>query len=264
MADKRKNSRKKKLKAASNLPLWSIKLFWGVIALASLLGMLSLFSSVDSLQSDYGLLKESSNLFSGIFGKNAIQFDNPIGIFGVLTGNLLVFLFGRIFTLLSLFILFIVSIHGFIYPEVPETRFRGFMLMIIMFCFQLILINAKQSYEFGAGWMPWGAWFLLKSIFSRVGGLIVVIGTSILGLIMVFGYETIKQKILEGWESYLRWKEVRTMEKPSEQAFTLQNPNGPSITDHVSLNQNDAKKDNGTEQTAKKPEERKTPAYNSA
>ncbi|MFO7659520.1 MAG: hypothetical protein R6V77_01285, partial [Candidatus Cloacimonadaceae bacterium] len=119
MAEKRK-SKKKKLRASSSLPLWSIKLFWGVLALASLLGMLSLFSSVESLQSDYELLKESSNLFSGIFGANAISFDNPIGVFGVLIGNFLVFLFGRIFTLLSLFILLIVSLHGFIYPENPE------------------------------------------------------------------------------------------------------------------------------------------------
>ncbi len=255
MADRRK-SKKKKLRADSSLPLWSVKLFWGVLALASLLGMLSLFSSVYSLQADFELLKESSNVFTGIFGANAIRFDNPIGVFGVLIGNLLVLLFGRIFTLLSLFILLIVSLHGFIYPEQPETRFRGFLLIIIMFCFQLILINGKRSYEFGSGWLPWGVWFVLRSVFSRVGGLIIVIGTSVLGFIMVFVYETIKQKILEGWESYLRWKETRTMEQPSQQPFVLQKPDGPSITDHVSMQQEEAKKNDPAAQvseTEKKP-----------
>ncbi|MFO7659295.1 MAG: DNA translocase FtsK [Candidatus Cloacimonadaceae bacterium] len=230
-----------------------------MLALASLLGMLSLFSSVESLQSDYELLKESSNLFSGIFGANAISFDNPIGVFGVLIGNLLVFLFGRIFTLLSLFILFIISLHGFVYPEQPETRFRGFLLIIIMFCVQLILINHKWNYEFGSGWLPWGVWFLLKSIFSRVGGLIIVIGASILGFIMVFGYETIKQKILEGWESYLRWKETKVMEQPSQQPFVLQNPDGPSITDHVSRQQEETKKNEATEPPKQSSETEKPP-----
>jgi len=258
MAVKKKNSSKKKLKADISIPLWSIKLIWGLIALAALLGMMSMWSSTESLQRDFSLLSESSNLFSGIFGNNAIEFENPIGVFGVLIGNLLVFLFGRIFTLLSLVILFIVSIHGFIYPENLETRFRGFLLIVIMLCLQMVLINNKQGYEFGVGWLPWGIWFLLKSIFSRVGGLIVVIGTSVLGVIMVFGYETIRQKIMEGWESYLRWKEVKEMEKPSEQAFTLQNPDGPSITDHVSLNQNETPKNEVVQQT-QPPEKEKLP-----
>ena len=258
MADKKKTKKKQQV-AESSVPEWSVKLFWGIIALAALLSMISLFSSVESLQSDYQQLVESSNRFTAVFGPNAISFDNPIGVFGVLLGNGLVVLFGKIFSLLSLFILLITSLHGFVYPEKPETRFRGFLLIIIMFCLQLILINHKPIYEFGAGWLPWGVWFLLRSIFSRVGGLIIVIGTSILGVIMVFGYDTIRQKILEGWESYLRWREVREMEKPTEQAFTLQNPDGPSITDHVARQQEEAPKADGTEPSTQPPDGEKPP-----
>jgi S-DNA-T family DNA segregation ATPase FtsK/SpoIIIE len=239
MAETKSKSRKKKSRVRPDAPLWRIKLVWGIIALFAVLGIISVFPSNHSLQEDFTLLSESRNIFSGIFGHNAISFENPAGVFGVLTGNLLVLLFGWVFSLIAMLILLIVALHGFVYTEQFETRIRGFLLISIAFCVQMLIISSRQFLEFGVGWLPWGVWFLLKSIFSRVGGLIIVIGASVLGFILVFGYEAIRQKLAEGWEAYLRWREVKQIEKPSDQSFTLQNPDGPSITDHVLARQKD-------------------------
>ncbi len=259
MAAKKQNGKAKKKQVNTDTPLWQIKLLWGIVALVAFLGLLSLLSSSASLDRDISKLKECPNILIGIFGQNAIQFDNPIGIFGAMVSFVLIFLFGKLFSLISLAILLIVSMHGFIYPEKLETRFKGFLLIIIMFCAQIVTIFPNANHTFNSGWLPWGAWYILKAIFSRIGGLIIVIGTAVLGFILVFGYETIRQKMLEWWEKYLRWKEVKEMEKPSEQPFTLQNPDGPSITDHVTAHLNDNQKKEEVNPPVPLPEKEKQP-----
>ncbi len=259
MAEHRKSSKPKKAGREIEVSLWKLKLLWGIIALAALLGLVAMLSSSEALDNDISMLNDSGNVFTGIFGENAIKFHNPIGIFGVGVSYLLIYAFGRVFSFLSLFILLIVSLHGFIYPDKPETRFRGFLLMLIMFCVQLIIISGSETHSFETGWLPWGVWFVLKSIFSRIGGMIIVIVTSILGLFMVFGYEAIRQKLALAWEKYLRWREVKDMEKPSDQAFTLQNPQGPSITDHVKLAEEEARKKEEPAPVKAAPAEEKPP-----
>jgi S-DNA-T family DNA segregation ATPase FtsK/SpoIIIE len=255
---KKKQSKINKKVIQPEIPVWKIKLLWGVVALISLLGLISLMSSSESLDMDISRLNDSGNFLSGIFGSKAIEFNNPIGVFGVAVSYILIGLFGKVFTFLSLIILLIVSLHGFIYPEKLETRFRGFLLIIIMFCIQIVAISNNAHHSFSTGWLPWGAWYLLKSVFSKIGGLVIVLGTSVLGVILVFGYDLIKQKFQETWEKYLRWKEVREMEKPSEKVFTLQNPDGPSITDHVLDREQEAlREDDKTKQAIEaKPEKR--------
>lgn len=260
MAEKKSNGKKKKKRDSLDLPVWKIRLLWGIIALMVLLGLVSLWSSSKSLEWDIGQLKESDNVFTAIFGPHSIQFKNPIGIFGVAVSFILIGLFGKLFTLLSLAILLVVALHGFLYPDVLNTRFKGMLLIIVMFCVQIFTIAAEPYHTFNLGWLPWGAWYLLKSIFSRTGGLIIVGGTSILGLFLVFGYESIRQKLAELWEGYLRWREVKEMEKKSDSPFVLQNPDGPSITDHVS--QETKKPDDTASAITEKPaEEDKKPQF---
>jgi S-DNA-T family DNA segregation ATPase FtsK/SpoIIIE len=256
MADKNKKSRKKKSKLKPDIPIWRIRLVWGLIALVSVLGFLSLLSSINTLNSDLSLLSDD-NILSGIFGKNPLPFENPAGVFGVLVSYLLIVVFGRLFAYLSLGILIITSIHGFIYPRMKEKRYKGFLLIIVVFFIQVITISGYAQHTFKAGWVPWGAWYVLKSFFSKVGGLIAAFGISIIGFILVFGYEAIRQKLAEFWETYMRWREVKEMEKPAPQQFTLQNPDGPSITDHVLAQQKD--KDKADPVILQKPEEIKQP-----
>lgn len=259
MAPNKQNKKAKKKQVRPDLPLWQIKLFWGIVALIALLGLLSLLSSNASLDRDISKLKECPNLLSGIFGQNAIQFDNPIGVFGAMVSFGFIFLFGKLFTLISLGILLIVAMHGFIYPDKLETRFKGFLLIIIMFCAQIVTIYPNANHTFNSGWLPWGAWYILRAIFSKIGGLIIVTGTALLGFVLVFGYDTIRQKMLEWWEKYLRWKEVKEMEKTSNQSFTLQNPDGPSITDHVTAHVNDSQKKDDSAKSEQQPEKEKQP-----
>jgi S-DNA-T family DNA segregation ATPase FtsK/SpoIIIE len=259
MAKTTGKSKAKKSRVKADTPLWRIRLFWGIIALFSLLGLISLWTSSDGMDWDISQLRDSDNILSGVFGKNAIEFKNPIGVVGVLVSYVLIGLFGKLFTLLMMLILTIVALHGFLTPENEDSRFKGFMLIIIMFCIQIITIYAKTEHSFNAGWLPWGAWFVLKSLFSVTGGLIILITSSVLGFVLVFGYDTIKQKLSETWEKYLRWKEKKEMEKPSDKPFVPQNPDGPSITDHVlahqneQLDKNDAAKDKPAEEMERKP-----------
>jgi DNA segregation ATPase FtsK/SpoIIIE, S-DNA-T family len=242
MTDNKKKGKSKKTSAEHQAPLWRIKLLWGCVALVSLLGLLSLLSSGASLDQDIKTLFGDNSSIGMIFTSAVNDLENPIGVFGVLVSYALIGLFGKVFSVLSLLILLAVSLHGFIYPEKLEVRFRGFLLIVIMFCLQVVLISKDQFHTFTNGWLPWGAWYLLRSLFSQVGGLIVVIGAAILGVVLILGFETIKQKLLEWGEKYLRWKEVRKMETPAGQPFVLQNPDGPSITDHVQLRAEEEKK----------------------
>jgi S-DNA-T family DNA segregation ATPase FtsK/SpoIIIE len=244
MAVKKKPVKAKKPAAKATAPIWRIRLFWGIIGLVSILGLMSLWSSSASLDTDISLLKDSGNILSGIFGADAIEFKNPVGIVGVLISYLLIGLFGKLFTLLFMAILTIVAFQGFFNPDKQDTRFKGFMFILILFCLQILTLNSKTEHSFAMGWLPWGAWFVLKSLFSRIGGMIILIGTSVLGFIMVFEYEVIKQKLLEMWEGYLRYKEKKEMEKAPEpgSTFVPMNPDGPSITDHVLLNDDKEKK----------------------
>jgi len=244
MTKKNGNSKKKNSRIKADIPLWRIRLFWGVVTLFALLGLVSLWTSNASLDWDLAQLNDSDNVLTGIFGKNAIQFKNPIGVAGVLISYALIGLFGKLFTLLMMAILVIMGLHGFLQPEKGETRFKGLMLIVVMFSVQLLTIHSREQHSFNAGWLPWGAWFLLKSIFSKTGGLIIVITTSVLGAVFVFGYDAIRQKFAEWYEKYLRWQEQRKMEKPSAEPFVLQNPDGPSITDHVQIQQNEPEQNN--------------------
>lgn len=242
MAARKKTNGRKQQALSVDVSLWRIKLLWGVIALIAFLGLVSMACKADSLTHDIRYLFGDGNDLWTIITESHTDLNNPVGLFGVLLSSGVIWLFGRVFSFLAFITMLFISLHGIIYPDKPEARFRGFFLLIIMFCLQIVLISGRENHSFHSGWLPWGVWFLLKSIFSRVGGLIIVIGSILLGIIMIFGYEEIKQKLLEAWEAYLRRREISKLEKPSDQPFTLQNPDGPSITDHVKLAEEEAVK----------------------
>ncbi len=232
-----KNKKGKKESKSREAPLWKRQMFWGLAALFSFLLLIALAVSTRSLQKDLALIREGVNSLGDIFGKNSIRLQNPVGILGVLVSAGLITLFGKIFSFLALIIMLCIALQGFLHPEPSPFRFKGFLLIAIIFCLQLISLYKSAYHRFDMGWLPWGVWFILTSLFSRIGALLLVIGTGILGFLLVFEYEVIRQKLLESWESYLRWKERRDMQKGANAGqggnFELENKDGPSITDHV-------------------------------
>ena len=114
MAERKKKASNKPVKTASDLPVWRIRLLWGIIALVSLLGLLSLWSSDNSLDSDIRYLFGDNNGITAIFSNAVSDLENPIGIFGVLVSYCLIGLFGKLFSILTMAILLGVSLHGFL------------------------------------------------------------------------------------------------------------------------------------------------------
>lgn len=238
MAVKKKIKTAEKKPKPTSLPEWKTRLFWGITALLALMGLIALAVSSSSLENDLTTLFGDESGIGAIFSSAVNDLENPIGIVGVLVSYLLISMFGKLFSLLATAILLVIAFQGFLNPAQGQARFKGFMLMLILFCVQIITIYGKTEHSFNQGWMPWGIWFVLKSLFSQIGALIIVIGTAILGFVMVFEYEVIKQKILEAWEAYARRKEVSDLERgvhihTDDVTPKTVNSAGPSITDHV-------------------------------
>lgn len=233
MSGKRKNGKPIKNKRAKQPSVWRGKLLWGIIAIISVLGLFSICTNSYNLQEDWQLLRESNNVFSGIFGANAISFSNPIGVFGVISGNFLITLFGRIFSFIGICLLILISFHALVYPEKVKVRSYSILLFIIAFCLQVILVSGEEFYAFNSGLLPWGFWYLLKSLFSVLGGRIAVLGIAILSVILIVGHKAVRQKFAEAWEAHLRRLEKRKLKSASAQTISLTNSEGPSITDHA-------------------------------
>ncbi len=177
----------------------------GIICLLSCLIILSLTVGYISIKDDLDNLKASGNIISWFKEGNSTT-NNPIGIFGIVCGYIFIYLFGYWFSLIGFIIIAIVALHYFLTPESLKHRQKGYLLLIIMFFLQALIVS-KQDIP---GVVPLFVYRILAAVFSGIGAKIILIGAMILTAIMLIEYERLKSWILVARENLQRKKEQRT------------------------------------------------------
>ena len=177
----------------------------GIICLLSCLIILSLTVGYISIKDDLDNLKASGNIISWFKEGNSTT-NNPVGIFGIVCGYIFIYLFGYWFSLIGFIIIAIVALHYFLTPESLKHRQKGYLLLIIMFFLQALIVS-KQDIP---GVVPLFVYRILAAVFSGIGAKIILIGAMILTAIMLIEYERLKSWILVARENLQRKKEQRT------------------------------------------------------
>lgn len=190
----------------------------GIICLLSCLIILSLTVGYISIKDDLETLKASGNIISWFKEGNSTT-NNPIGIFGIVCGYIFIYLFGYWFSLIGFIIIAIVALHYFLTPESLKHRQKGYLLLIIMFFLQALIVS-KQDIP---GVVPLFVYRILAAVFSGIGAKIILIGAMILTAIMLIEYERLKSWILVARENLQRKKEQRT--KTVQPTITANNLN---------------------------------------
>lgn len=190
----------------------------GIICLLSCLIILSLTVGYISIKDDLDTLKASGNIISWFKEGNSTT-NNPIGIFGIVCGYIFIYLFGYWFSLIGFIIIAIVALHYFLTPESLKHRQKGYLLLIIMFFLQALIVS-KQDIP---GVVPLFVYRILAAVFSGIGAKIILIGAMILTAIMLIEYERLKSWILVARENLQRKKEQRT--KTVQPTITANNLN---------------------------------------
>ncbi|HPA24319.1 MAG TPA: DNA translocase FtsK, partial [Candidatus Cloacimonas sp.] len=169
--------------------------------------ILSLTVGYISIKDDLETLKASGNIFSWFKeGKSAT--NNPIGIFGIIFGYIFIYLFGYWFSLIGFIITAIVALHYFLTPESLKHRQKGYLLLIIMFFLQALIVSGQEEYIHSI--IPLFVYRILSAVFSGIGARIILIGAMILTAIMLVEYERLKSWILVASENLQRKKETKT------------------------------------------------------
>ena len=200
---KRKVNNQKTHKKRSSL---TKRILSGIICLLSCLIILSLTVGYISIKDDLETLKASGNIFSWFKeGKSAT--NNPIGIFGIVFGYIFIYLFGYWFSLIGFIITAIVALHYFLTPESLKHRQKGYLLLIIMFFLQALIVSGQEEYIHSI--IPLFVYRILSAVFSGIGARIILIGAMILTAIMLVEYERLKSWILVASENLQRKKETK-------------------------------------------------------
>lgn len=190
----------------------------GIICLLSCLIILSLTVGYISIKDDLDNLIASGNIISWFKEGNSTT-NNPVGIFGIVCGYIFIYLFGYWFSLIGFIIIAIVALHYFLTPESLKHRQKGYLLLIIMFFLQALIVS-KQDIP---GVVPLFVYRILAAVFSGIGAKIILIGAMILTAIMLIEYERLKSWILVARENLQRKKEQRT--KTVQPTITANNLN---------------------------------------
>jgi len=187
---KRKAKVVKKFSRGKSWKPWQRRLASAVIFIFCLLLVLGLMIGPSSLKQDMDTLRESRGMlhwFSAARGDTS----NPVGLFGILLGNLFVWLLGYLFSIVSFVIIGVIALLYFLDPDAPRTRQKALLILILIFLLQ-IMVSAKDR-ELGFAVFPGLIWSMLAAVFSPVGATIILIATMLLSLILIFEWRRVKQ-----------------------------------------------------------------------
>ncbi|NLK49570.1 MAG: DNA translocase FtsK, partial [Candidatus Cloacimonetes bacterium] len=177
--------------------------------------VLSLIMGPGYLRKDMDILRDTGN-FLDWFSTARSSTHNLVGVFGILFGNLTVYLFGYLFSIIGFALIGFIALQYFIEPNAPKARQKVLLSLILVFGLQ-VLFSGKDR-ELGYAIIPGFLWSILKAIFSNMGAVVIVIVLMILSLIMIFEWRTIKK----WWrELVLVFKNRRQTKKPAPDKPTI-------------------------------------------
>ena len=108
--------RKKPATRSKGMKPWHRRLISGAIVIVCLLIALALLLGVDSLRQDFATLQDSGPVYNW-FSSAKAETENPIGLFGILAGNLILSLFGYWFALFGTLIAGLIALQYFLEPQ---------------------------------------------------------------------------------------------------------------------------------------------------
>ncbi len=204
-----KSRSKTKSKARSRQPglkAWHRRLISAVLVIICVLIMLSLMFGYESLRGDKERLSANGTVFSWFF-QTETETSNPVGVFGVMVGYSLIYLFGFWLSLIGALLVGLVSLQYFLEPEAPRSRQKGYLLIIVVFLFQVLVSSSNQGYSHTV--IPFALWNFLYAIFRNTGARIILIGSMLLTLVLIFEFRRLKGWFLLLWEDRARRSEAR-------------------------------------------------------
>jgi S-DNA-T family DNA segregation ATPase FtsK/SpoIIIE len=182
-------ARKKAVSRKKGLKPWHRRLISGAIVILCLLIALALLLGTRSLREDFSTLTESGSIIKW-FSSSTAETENPVGLFGILTGNLILSLFGYWFALFGTLVAGLIALQYFLDPKTQRPRRKYWLLLITAFLLQVLLSqNLKLK---GYSIIPGFVWKLLESVFSITGSTIILVVGIILSLVLVLEYRRIK------------------------------------------------------------------------
>lgn len=151
--------------------------------------VLALAYGPQSLKDDFDILKNAEG-FAGWFSSGRSESQNLVGVFGILMGNLCVYLLGYVFSLLSFILVGIIALLYFLEPQTPKGRQKLLLFLIVIFLVQILL--SADSCSAGYGILPGALHSLLSAIFGTLGTTIILITAIVLSVILILEWQRIK------------------------------------------------------------------------
>jgi S-DNA-T family DNA segregation ATPase FtsK/SpoIIIE len=234
MTNKSRSKKTKKKSRRLELKAWQRRLFSGLLVIVSILIMLSLLYGFESISEDSRRLSENGSILTWFF-QTGTQTSNPVGVFGVMVGYTLTWLFGFWLSLIGAFLVGLVSLQYFLEPEAPRSRQKGYLLIVVVFLAQVLISSRNPGYRHTV--VPYALWKFLYAIFRSTGASIIIIGGMALSLILIFEFRRIKGWLQLMWEDMARRAERRADEKPGKtptiNTDTPFEPAAPVIQNHT-------------------------------
>ena len=212
----------------------------GIICLLSILVIIALNMGYNSIKNDLESLKAAGSIFSWFQAGNSTT-NNPVGIFGIVFGYVFIYLLGFWFSLIGFILIALISFQYFLAPEAEKGRQKSYLLILVMFLLQVLLVSGQQEYIHSI--IPLFVYRILAAVFSGVGARIILIGAMILTVIMLIEYERLKAWISAAAENLQQKKETKI--KAPKPTITANNINPeqtvaeetiPNIQNHTILN----------------------------
>jgi len=203
--------RKKPASRSKGMSPWQRRLISGAIVIVCLLVALALLLGVRSLREDFATLRDSGPVFNWFSSANS-DTQNPIGLFGILAGNLILSLFGYWFSLFGTLVGGLIALQYFLDPQTQRPRRKYWLLLITAFLLQVLL--SKNLELKGYSIIPGFIWKLLESVFSIMGASIILVVGIVLSLVLVLEFRRIK----DWWLLMRENAQRRAEEKPPKKA----------------------------------------------
>lgn len=229
----KKKSSKKTNKTKALTPA-AKRLIAAVVCLVSILIMISLLSGYESISQDMQLLRDKGNFFSW-FKAAQDSTENPIGIFGILSGSFFIYFFGFWLSLPGLFIISISAFQYFVEPKSAVFRQKAYIIFIELFFLQALLSSSQTGFSHSI--LPHFVYKTLAAIFKVTGARIILVGAMLLCFLLILEFSRIKQWLLILWEGMARKEETKSAKLTIDASpKNVPRPeNTPMISDHVGL-----------------------------
>jgi S-DNA-T family DNA segregation ATPase FtsK/SpoIIIE len=196
--------------------------------------MISLLSGYESISQDMQLLRDKGNFFSW-FKAAQDSTENPIGIFGILSGSFFIYFFGFWLSLPGLFIISISAFQYFVEPKSAVFRQKAYIIFIELFFLQALLSSSQSGFSHSI--LPHFVYKTLAAIFKVTGARIILVGAMLLCFLLILEFSRIKQWLLLLWEGMARKEEARSAKLTIDASpKNMPKPeNTPMISDHVGM-----------------------------